>query len=193
MAPSSLSSFLRLRYLTKMFRLGLKRKIGTWLVTVTMVTWPFASYADDKENALKAALIYKMGKYVTWTNPPQTLHYCFVGEESQKVGVILEQKVKQLQGGNTRILFKPKLSEIERYECQIIYMANSSNSDKEKVTDLSKFSLTIGANTKAMSYGFISVLELKSRKPLLYTSRSNLKNARFKLSSRLLKSSKLVD
>ena len=149
--------------------------------------------ADSKEVALKAALIYKMGQYVTWTNPPKILNYCFVGETSKTVGKVLEDRLSKLQGGNSQIVYHSKIDDIERYECQVIYMTNAKSKHKEKVDDLSKFSLTIGENTSALSHGFITVLEIKSRKPQLYASRGNLKQAKFKVSSRLLKSSKLVD
>ena len=142
---------------------------------------------SDVENRLKAALIYKMGLYVTWSNTPSQVNYCFIGQDSQGVSEILELKFNQGKlPKSVSIVNKDSIRDVEKYECQIIFAPVVRANDDELYQSLSQASLTIAANSKELKHGLIASIEIVKGKPVLAVSKSNLKSSNIKIDTRLL-------
>lgn len=140
-----------------------------------------------KEANFKAALIYKMGNYLSWNSPKQRVNYCFVGTDSEVISKVLQQRQSE------RSLPKPidvsnhdSLEPEQVNSCDIIYAPNSDNFTPAQLAALPAHVFTISNNSKALAKGFIASIELYNKKPLLSISKNNLKNSTVSVNSRFL-------
>ncbi len=152
----------------------------------------FASMAENseisaKEANFKAALIYKMGSYLSWIPPKQQVNYCFVGEASMPISKVLDQKQslgelpKPIQVTNFMSLDVSELA-----SCNIIYAPHNKDISVDELQTLPADVFTISNNSKALEKGFIASIELYNKKPLLSISKHNLKNSTVSVNSRFL-------
>lgn len=169
------------------------RRLFLLLLSISILALPLRLAANtDLEAQLKAALIYRMGHYATWNNPPEFKNYCFVGDSVAAVRDILLAKYHQGKlAGNVVINTVNKLVDIERHECQILYVNDIEQDEWQRMKELSKSTLTISNDISHLPLGLIASIEIKNRKPQLTVSRGNLKRSNIKIDSRLLKVVKL--
>lgn len=140
-----------------------------------------------KEANFKAALIYKMGSYLSWIPPREQVNYCFIGEASMPISKVLDDK--QARGK------LPKPIQVTNYQtldisslksCDVVYAPHSSKMDVASLDTLPTNVFTISNSSKALEHGFIASIELYNKKPLLSISKSNLKNSTVSVNSRFL-------
>lgn len=148
--------------------------------------------ADDhqisaKEANFKAALIYKMGSYLSWIPPREQVNYCFIGEASMPISKVLGDK--QSRGK------LPKPIQVTNYQtldinslksCDVVYAPHSSEISQASLETLPTNVFTISNSSKALEHGFIASIELYNKKPLLSISKNNLKNSTVSVNSRFL-------
>ena len=157
------------------------------LLTLTTLS----SYAETpisaKEANFKAALIYKMGNYLSWQTPKQRVNYCFIGEDSKVIAKVLQQRQSE------RSL--PKAIDVTNYSewqaqdimsCDIVYAPDTDSLDNALLQSLPDHIFTISNNSRALEKGFIASIELYNKKPLLSISKNNLKNSSVSVNSRFL-------
>ena len=167
-----------------------------FMLTATLsLLLPFSSYhvsADGhqisaKEANFKAALIYKMGSYLSWIPPREQVNYCFIGESSMPISKVLGDKQsrgklpKPIQVTNFQTLDVESLK-----ACDIVYAPHSNTMSVESLETLPTNVFTISNSSKALEHGFIASIELYNKKPLLSISKSNLKNSTVSVNSRFL-------
>lgn len=165
------------------------------LTAMLSMLLPLASLnalADDhqisaKEANFKAALIYKMGSYLSWIPPREQVNYCFIGEDSMPIAKVLGDK--QSRGK------LPKPIQVTNYQtlnieslkaCDIVYAPHSNAMSEASLQTLPTNVFTISNSSKALEHGFIASIELYNKKPLLSISKNNLKNSTVSVNSRFL-------
>lgn len=145
------------------------------------------------EQKLKAALIYRMGSYVTWKDTPQKITYCFIGGESHNIGKVLSDKVKVGKlPDNITVLNKDANSADTIGDCSIVYITEEFNVTKELVDSISRSVFTITNSSSALKQGFIASIEVRKNKHLISISKRNLKNSDISVNSRFLSYVKLM-
>lgn len=140
-----------------------------------------------KEANFKAALIYKMGGYLSWRQPKDQINYCFVGESSNAISNVLQQR--QQQGSLPKPITVTNHAELDATEltaCDIVYAPNSDTLATENLKALPDNVFTISNSSRALQQGFIASIELYNKKPLLSISKNNLKNSSVSVNSRFL-------
>ena len=141
------------------------------------------------ENRLKAALIYKMGLYVTWNDSPSQVNYCFIGEQAEQISSILRRENEQGKLlKNVKIIQKPSIEEVALYECQVLFAPDIDSDDSELYQNISMSTLTITSKHRELKNGIIASIEIKNRKPHLAVSKQNLKRSNIRIDTRLLAS-----
>jgi len=161
--------------------------IALMVAIIAMGNSNTAKAETDVENRLKAALIYKMGLYVTWSNSPNQVNYCFVGQDSQAVSSILELKFNQGKlPKSVKIINKDSIQDVSNYECQVLFAPVVKSDDDDHYQNLSRATLTIANSSKELKHGLIASIEIVKGKPLLAVSKSNLKRSSIKIDTRLL-------
>jgi len=158
------------------------------LCTSLMLWLPNQAFANtDEENRLKAALIYKMGLYVTWNNEPEKLNYCFIGKKSEAIASVLKSKFAQGRlPAKVNFLNKASIKDVAKLECQVLFAASAGSSENTKFQEISQSTLTIAGSSNQLKHGLIASIEIKNRKPQLSVSKSNLKRSNIKIDTRLL-------
>lgn len=140
-----------------------------------------------KEANFKAALIYKMGSYLSWIPPREQVNYCFVGEASMPISKVLGDK--QSRGK------LPKPIQVTNYQtldinslksCDVVYAPHDNAMSDASLATLPTSVFTISNSSKALELGFIASIELYNKKPLLSISKNNLKNSTVSVNSRFL-------
>lgn len=148
--------------------------------------------ADDhqisaKEANFKAALIYKMGSYLSWIPPREQVNYCFVGESSMPISKVLNDKQSR---GNLpkpiQVTNYPTLDINNLKSCDVVYAPHTNTMNMASLDTLPTNVFTISNSSKALEHGFIASIELYNKKPLLSISKNNLKNSTVSVNSRFL-------
>lgn len=144
------------------------------------------AHARDEEQ-VKAALLYKIGPYVSWDYDPSTINYCFVGSSAHGIAnVLLEKQKTGKLPGNMSITKLDSITEIKQFQCQVLYTQKSLGFDKETFAKLSQTALTIADGTSSFELGVIASIEIKKRRPKISISQQNLKLSGIRLDARLL-------
>lgn len=140
-----------------------------------------------KEANFKAALIYKMGSYLSWIPPREQVNYCFVGEASMPISKVLGDKQSR---GNLpkpiQVTNYPTLDINSLKSCDVIYAPHNNTMNIDSLMTLPANVFTISNSSKALEHGFIASIELYNKKPLLSISKNNLKNSTVSVNSRFL-------
>ena len=159
-----------------------------WLVSICNVYAATTNPVTLKENNLKAALIYKMGSYITWAIKPATISYCFIGENSSEIGEILLNKQKNRQFPvPINVFIKTSNKKHEDIEsCHLVYISGEEELNKTELEEISRSAFTITSTSKNLPKGFIASLEIQNNKPLLSISKNNLKRSSISVNSRFL-------
>lgn len=166
------------------------------LIAACCIILPIIGNAAEKATPLqlKAALIYKMGMFVNWKNPPPIKNYCFIGKKGIEVSEILEGMAK---GGKLpkpiNITLEDSLLDVDRYQCQVLYVAEIDSDEEEHLQKLSQSTLTLVDNASQLKQGGLASIEIENRRPRLYASLGNLKASNIEIHSRLLSSMTLID
>lgn len=170
-----------------MIRYSTSRLLATAFTSMMLISGAQASQMSAKEAQFKAALIYKMGSYVSWVPPKEVTNYCFIGEGTLTISNILAQKQRlgELPKPFT-VSNHSKMEAASLTNCDIIYAQNTQEINLELLTGLPSWIFTISDSSQALQKGFIASIELYNRKPLLTISKSNLKKAEVSVNSRLL-------
>lgn len=157
------------------------------ILTLTALSSHAKAPISVKEANFKAALIYKMGNYLSWQEPKQNVNYCFIGKDSEVIAKVLQQRQSE------RSL--PKPINVSKYEnlqapnitsCDIIYAPDTGDLDAKVLQTLPERIFTISNNSRALDKGFIASIELYNKKPLLSISKNNLKGSSVSVNSRFL-------
>jgi len=142
---------------------------------------------SSKEAHFKAALIYKMGSYLSWIPPKEQVNYCFVGEATWSISKILEQKSQLGQLPKPIIVTEHDLLKSNQLTtCDIVYAVNDPQVSETELSALPNSIFTISNNSQALQKGFIASIELYNKKPLLSISKNNLKKSNVSVNSRFL-------
>lgn len=140
-----------------------------------------------KEANFKAALIYKMGSYLSWIPPREQVNYCFIGEASIPISKVLGDKQSR---GNLpkpiQVTNYPTLDINSLKSCDVVYAPHSNAMSTDSLVTLPTNVFTISNSSKALEHGFIASIELYNKKPLLSISKNNLKNSTVSVNSRFL-------
>lgn len=170
-----------------MSKISINTLVATSLLGLLLTSEIQAKQITAKEAQFKAALIYKMGSYVSWVPPKEIINYCFVGEETLDLSNILQQKQQLGELANPITVSNHTKLEAEKLtNCDIVYARNSQEVNIELLTGLPSWIFTISDSSQALDKGFIASIELYNKKPLLTISKSNLKKAEVSVNSRLL-------
>ena len=156
---------------------------------IFILLWPpsQAMANTNEESRLKAALIYKMGLFVTWNNAPEQLNYCFIGKKSEAIANVLKAKFAQGRlPARVNFLNKASIEEVAKLECQVLFSTSVKSSESEKYEEISQSTLTIANSSLQLKHGLIASIEIKSRRPQLSLSRANLKRSNIKIDTQLL-------
>jgi hypothetical protein len=174
-----------------------KRNRISLLFLVSLFTGLFSMPSHAKVptvSELKAALIYRMGVYINWKNPPPVKNYCFIGEKGKAISQYLVSMSKEGKiPKSVKITTQYSLDDIDRYQCQVLYIPDVDKSVEEKLQKISHATLTIVGNASQLRYGGIASIEIEARKPRLYVSLKNLKRSNIEIHSRLLSAVTLID
>ena len=164
----------------------LSSALGLLLTSASLTS--FGAVADSQlENKLKAALIFKLGHYVTWSHSPVELNYCFVGDHSQEISAILEARLKKGKLKRAaKVVNKDSIHEVRKFECQVLFTDKIDSADAELYQELSLATLTIVGNAKALKYGPIASIEIVNGKPQLAVSKNNLRRSQIKIDTQVL-------
>jgi hypothetical protein len=169
----------------------LKKSIVTLLCSGLLISQSFAAFATSSEQ-VKAALVYKLGLFVSWGYEPTDINYCFVGSQTHGIGdVMLTKRKLGKLSGNVRITKLDDVTDIAQFQCQLIYLDEANKVSAEVYSKLSQTALTIAEGTEFFENGIISSIEIIDRKAKLSVSQSNLKLSGIRLDSRLLSVVKL--
>lgn len=170
-----------------MSRCSINAFFATGLLSLFLTPELQAKQITAKEAQFKAALIYKMGSYVSWVPPKEIVNYCFVGEETLDVSSTLQQKQQLGELANPiTVSNHTKLEAAKLTNCDIVYARNNQDVNIDLLTGLPSWVFTISDSSQALDKGFIASIELYNKKPLLTISKSNLKKAEVSVNSRLL-------
>ena len=167
--------------------------VSSILMAITAFSAPGYTAEATQEQQLKAVLIYRMGSYVTWQNKPLNITYCFVGDQSHKIGKVLSdrQKIGKLPD-NIKVMNKDSYTSQTAMECSVVYIPDEFEIAKDTLDSISKSVFTITDSSKALNEGFIASIEIHKNKPLLSISKENLKNSNVSVNSRFLSWVKLL-
>lgn len=175
-------------------RLCAHKTIKTLMLLALVSSASAVNAKSATPNEIKAALIFKMGMFVNWKNPPPVKNYCFVGELGNTLGQILTHRAKEGKlPVPINITLEATLDKIERYQCQVLFIYSIDESQREKMQSLSQSTLTLVGNASELKNGGIVSIEIENRRPRLYASKSNLKNSNIEIHSRLLSTMTLLD
>ena len=124
----------------------------------------FSHAEASKEDKVKAAIIYKITKFVTWPKKSQTLTLCVIGEGSINSEL---QKInrKYSMGRRLSITHKSHTAPLNKL-CELIYIHNSDNKTTKLVLEKLKDSpvLTISdVKQFAEQGGVIGLYKIGSR------------------------------
>lgn len=110
-------------------------------LSLFLIFFPLVSQASNEEQTLKAAIIYKLPKFVQWPentfhNSSQSFHICLIGDDSLKSPL---NKLKQRKINNRSVsIFHIKYTEIESSTCHLIYINKTETSHLKSVIDSMK-------------------------------------------------------
>ena len=168
------------------------------LLPVLLASSVFAAYSSaytiNTEERLKAALVYKMGLYVSWQNKPVKINYCFVGKDTKSISEILTNTINRKKLSNkVTVDYISNTDTIEKSNCQIIYIGDTDKPiETSELLSWSKSSLTITNSSTELNKGYISSIEFTSNKPKLAVSEHNLKMSDITISTNLLSAVTLI-
>ena len=152
------------------------------------------SHAEaTKEDKVKAAIVYKITKFVTWPKKNQTLTLCVIGEGSINSEL---QKInrKFTMGRRLSITHKSHTAPLNKL-CELIYIHSSDNKTTQLVLEKLKGSpvLTISDIKQFAEQGGVIGLYRTGSRIRFAINRSSAQSANLSISSQLLNLAKIIE
>lgn len=173
--------------------ISLKKQITNILVSVLLVLTSTAYAEVTKEDRVKAAIIYKLTKFITWPQKKKTLTLCVVGSGSINNEI---QKInrKFSLGRRLSVTHKDPNAPLNKL-CDLIYVHNSENEHINLILTKLKDSpvLTISDSNKFAEKGGIIELYRSGSRIKFAINRNSAQQAKLSVSSQLLNLAKIVD
>lgn len=161
-------------------------------ITVLIAALPLKAEVT-REDKVKAAIIYKMTKFITWPQKKQTLTLCIIGDGSINSEL---QKInrKFSMGRRLSITHKAHTAPLDKL-CEIIYIHNTDNKSTRIVLDKLEKSavLTISDIEQFAEQGGIVGLYRTGSRIRFAINRNSVKSANLSISSQLLKLAKIIE
>ena len=157
----------------------------------------FASFSalaePTKEDRVKAAILFKITKFITWPSPKTSLTICIIGDGSLNSEI---QKInrKFSMGRRLSITHKVPGAPLEKL-CEIVFIHNTERSVIGTVLDKlrEKPVLTISDSEQFTQQGGVVELFRTGNKIRFAINRNSVKDSQLTISSKLLNLAKIVE
>lgn len=170
-----------------------KQKI-TGLLTSFLLMMSMNAYSNvTKEDRVKAAIIFKLTKFISWPAKKQSLTLCVVGSGSINTEI---QKInrKSSMGRRLSVTHKIASASMDRL-CDLVYIHNTTSKEIKQVLGKLKDSpvLTISDSKQFAESGGIIELYRSGNRIKFAINRNSVKQAKLSISSQLLNLAKIVE
>lgn len=172
----------------------LKRILNIKLVACVLLLVSFSLQAEpSKEDRVKAAIIFKMTKFITWPSPKTNLTICVVGSGSIN-SEIQRFHHKYSMGRRLSITHKKPEASLEKL-CEIVFIHNTDRNTIGKVLDKlrEKSVLTISDSEQFSHQGGVIELFRSGNKIRFAINRNSANDSKLDISSKLLNLAKIVE
>ena len=170
-----------------------KHKIIILLVSLLLALSTNTYSEPTKEDKVKAAIIYKLTKFISWPVNKKSLTLCVVGNGSINSEI---QKINRKSSMGRRLSVTHKMASASMDKlCDIVYIHNSDNNVINQVLAKLQNSevLTISDSSQFASKGGIIELYRSGSRIKFAINRKSAEKARLSISSQLLNLAKIVD
>lgn len=173
--------------------MNLRRRIGftPWLCLALSFACICPAQVHD-ENAVRAAYVFNLAKFVEWPHNAPELTVCFAGNTDMGNTLVRVLSGKTFGGRTIRVLLS--LPEQDLSACEILYVDYESEKENQAVVQkVQKLSvLTVGETRGFTRYGGIVGLVRSGDTVQIEANVEAAKEAQLKLSSRLLNLATIV-
>ena len=164
------------------------------LLAATFMALPNSAFAEvTKEDRVKAAIIFKLTKFVSWPKKKQSLTLCVIGSGSINNEI---QKInrKFSMGRRLSVTHKMPNASMDRL-CDLVYIHNSDNQDISLVLNKLKDSpvLTISDSKQFAEKGGTIELYRTGSRIKFAINKNSIQQAQLSVDSQLLKLAKIVE
>ncbi|OED41663.1 hypothetical protein ACH42_13250 [Endozoicomonas sp. (ex Bugula neritina AB1)] len=146
-----------------------------------------------KEDKVKAAIVFKMTKFITWPQKKQTLTLCIIGDGS------INSELKKINrkfslGRRISVTHKAHTAPLEKL-CELIYIHNADNKTTQAILNKLKNTpvLTISDIEQFAEQGGVIGLYRTGSRIRFAINRGSAKNSKLSISSQLLDLAKIVE
>lgn len=145
-----------------------------------------------KEDKVKAAIIYKLTKFITWPEKKQTLTLCIIGSGAIN-SELLKINHKFSMGRKFSVTRQNPKAPLDKL-CDLVYIHNTKVSDTQEVLNIlgNKSVLTISDSDQFVYQGGVIGLFRTGSRIQFAISKSAAKNAHISISSQLMGLAKVV-
>lgn len=170
-----------------------KQKIISLLASFFLM-FSMSAYAEvTKEDRVKAAILFKLTKFITWPAKKQSLTLCVVGSGSINAEI---QKINRKFSMGRRVSVTHRMANASMDKlCDLVYIHNSDNQDISLVLSKLKDTsvLTISDSEQFASKGGIIELYRSGSRIRFAINRNSAEKSKLSISSQLLNLAKIVE
>ena len=170
-----------------------KKQIISLMVSILFILANTASAEVTKEDRVKAAIIFKLTKFISWPQKKQSLTLCVVGSGSINTEI---QKInrKFSMGRRLSVTHKAPNAPLNKL-CDLVYVHNSDSEEINLVISKLKDSpvLTISDSKQFAEKGGIIELYRTGSRIKFAINRNSVQQSKLSVSSQLLNLAKIVE
>lgn len=172
----------------------IRRTYAILAITLLGCLSSIASDASEvtKADKVKAAIVYKLTKFITWTEKKQTLALCIIGNGAIN-SELLKINHKFSMGRRISVTHKSPSAPLEKL-CDLVYIHNTKTNAISKIlNNLKHKSVLTISDSESFAYqgGVIGLFRIGSRIQFAI-SKSATKNAGLSINSQLMGLAKVV-
>ena len=172
----------------------IKKIYGIFTVMLLGCLSSIDSHASEvtKEDKVKAAIVYKLTKFITWPEKKQTLELCVIGSGAIN-SELLKINHKFSIGRRLSVTLQNQNAPLDKL-CDLVYIHNTRANDIKKILNIleNKSVLTISDNEQFAYQGGIIGLFRTGSRIRFAISESATRNASLSISSQLMGLAKVV-
>lgn len=171
----------------------IKQKFILFLTSFLFVLSMNVHAEVTKEDRVKAAIIFKLTKFITWPDKKKSLTLCVVGSGSINSEI---QKINRKFSMGRRLTVTHKMASASMDKlCDLVYIHNSDNQDISQVLSKLKNSsvLTISDSKQFANKGGMIELYRSGSRIKFAINRNSAENSKLAISSQLLNLAKIVE
>ena len=170
-----------------------KQQLISVMASILMMFSTSAHSETNKEDRVKAAIIFKLTKFITWPAKKQSLTLCVVGNGSINNEI---QKINRKFSMGRRLSVTHKMANASMDKlCDMVYIHNSDNQDISLMLNRLKNSsvLTISDSRQFAKKGGIVELYRSGSRIKFAINKNSAEQSKLSISSQLLNLAKIIE